>query len=218
MPKVETREYRMMPVMQIRAEEGEESRGYKVRGYATTFGEPYVLYEDWDGNPIYEVIDAHAFDEADMSDVIMQFDHAGMVYARTRNGSLIIGTDEHGLWIEADLSLTEESRKLYDAIDKGLIDRMSFCFTVEEDSWNRETNTSTVLKIAKLYDVSAVSIPANPGTDISAERKKRMDGAIQEAQAERLAKEARKRKIRILRARARAIKAMASPERIAHGS
>lgn len=213
MPKVSEREYRAMPVLQIRAmEEGaEESQSFRVRGYAATFDEPYKLYEDWDGNPIFEQIDAHAFDEADMSDVIMQFDHAGMVYARTRNGSLTVGTDDHGLWIEADLGLTEESRKLYDAIAKGLIDRMSFCFTVAEggDDWDKETRTSTIMQVEKLYDVSAVSIPANPGTDIAAERKKRMDGAIQEARAERLSKEARTRRIQKLKVRAKAAAAMA---------
>ena len=209
MPKVNSREYRIMPVMQARTEEG-EAKSFKVRGYASTFDEPYELYQDWDGNPIYEVIDRHAFDEADMTDVIFQYDHAGMVYARTRNGSLEIGTDDHGLWIEADLGLTEESRKIYDAIVKGLIDRMSFCFTIAEDgeTWDKKTNTSTVTKISKLYDVSAVSIPANPGTDISAERKQRMDGAIQEARAERLADEMRQRKIKILRAKAKAAMAM----------
>ena len=209
MPKVNSREYRIMPVMQARTEEG-EAQSFKVRGYASTFDEPYELYQDWDGNPVYEVIDRHAFDEADMTDVIFQYDHAGMVYARTRNGSLEIGTDDHGLWIEADLGLTEESRKIYDAIVKGLIDRMSFCFTIAEDgeTWDKKTNTSTVTKISKLYDVSAVSIPANPGTDISAERKQRMDGAIQEARAERLADEMRQRKIKILRAKAKAAMAM----------
>ena len=209
MPKVRSREYRIMPVMQARTEEG-EAKSFKVRGYASTFDEPYELYQDWDGNPVYEVIDRHAFDEADMTDVIFQYDHAGMVYARTRNGSLEIGTDDHGLWIEADLGLTEESRKIYDAIVKGLIDRMSFCFTIAEDgeTWDKKTSTSTVTKISKLYDVSAVSIPANPGTDISAERKQRMDGAIQEARAERLADEKRQRKIKILRAKAKAAMAM----------
>lgn len=210
MPKVIDREYRSMPVMQIRAmDEGAEGQGFKVRGYAATFDEPYELYRDWDGNPIYEQIDAHAFDAADMSDVIMQFDHTGMVYARTRNGSLTVSTDDHGLWVEADLGLTEDSRKLYDAIAKGLIDRMSFCFTVPEggDDWDKESRTSTIMRVEKLYDVSAVSIPANPGTDIAAERKKRMDGAIQEERAERLAQEALKRRIQRLKVRAKAIRA-----------
>ena len=206
MPRNENREYRSMPIM--RAEQNPEAeKSYKVRGYASTFDEAYPLYEDYDGNPVYEVIDRHAFDGCDMTDVIMQFDHTGMVYARTRNGSLAVSTDDHGLLIEADLGLTEESRKLYEAIATGLIDRMSFCFTVLEDAWDSEKRTSRVTRIGKLYDVSAVSIPANPGTDIAATRKQRMDGVIQAERAERLAQAQRQKRIRILQVRLRAIQA-----------
>lgn len=207
MPKSDGREYRNMPVMAVqRAEEdgaAEGAKGFRVRGYASTFEEPYQLMEDWDGNAIYEVVDPHAFDSADMSDVIMQFDHSGMVFARTRNGSLTIGTDDHGLWIEADLSLTTDSRKLYESIETGLVDRMSFCFTIEEESYNKENRTWRVMKIGKVYDVSAVSIPANPGTDISAARKRILDGVIEEERTERSAAEARQKKIRMLMVRAK---------------
>ena len=212
MPKCDGREYRNMPVMAVqRAEEdgaAEGAKGFRVRGYASTFEEPYQLMEDWDGNAIYEVVDPHAFDSADMSDVIMQFDHSGMVFARTRNGSLTIGTDDHGLWIEADLSLTTDSRKLYESIETGLVDRMSFCFTIEEESYNKENRTWRVMKIGKVYDVSAVSIPANPGTDISAARKRILDGVIEEERTERSAAEARQKKIRMLMVRAKLAGAM----------
>lgn len=212
MPKSDGREYRNMPVMAVqRAEEdgaAEGAKGFRVRGYASTFEEPYQLMEDWDGNAIYEVVDPHAFDSADMSDVIMQFDHSGMVFARTRNGSLTIGTDDHGLWIEADLSLTTDSRKLYESIETGLVDRMSFCFTIEEESYNKENRTWRVMKIGKVYDVSAVSIPANPGTDISAARKRILDGVIEEERTERSAAEARQKKIRMLMVRAKLAGAM----------
>ena len=206
MPRSEKREYRTMEIM-VRAEEG-EAQGFRVRGYASTFNEPYDLFEDWDGNMIREVIDPHAFDEADMNDVIMQYDHEGMVFARTRNGSLKLTTDEHGLLAEADLGLTQDSRKLYEAISTGLVDRMSFCFTIADDGeeYDRETHTSRITKVEKVYDVSAVSIPANPGTEISAERKRRMDGAIQEERAERLAAEARQKRMKILRLRIRIAK------------
>ena len=200
MPKSDGREYRNMPVMSVqRAEDMPDA--CRVRGYASTFDEPYMLFEDWDGNAVYEVIDSHAFDEADMSDVIMQYDHEGMVQARTKNGSLQLGTDEHGLWIEADLGLTTESRKLFESISTGLVDQMSFCFVIEEEAYNKETRTWRVLKIGKVYDVSAVSIPANPGTDISVARKRKLDGVIQQERTERSAEEARQKKIRILRMR-----------------
>lgn len=205
MPKSERREYRSMPVMAVQRAEGEEAPSYKVRGYASTFEEPYVLFEDWDGDPFYEIIDAHAFDEADMDDVIMQYDHMGMVFARTRNNSLSISIDDHGLLVEADLSLTQDSRRMWEAIDTGLVDRMSFCFVIAEDGedYDKSTKTSRITKITKVYDVSAVSIPANPGTEISAARKRFLDGVIQEERTERSAAEAKAKRIRILRMKAR---------------
>ena len=205
MPKNERREYLSMPVMAVQRAEGEEAPSYKVRGYASTFEEPYVLFEDWDGDPFYEIIDAHAFDEADMDDVIMQYDHMGMVFARTRNNSLSISIDDHGLLVEADLSLTQDSRRMWEAIDTGLVDRMSFCFVIAEDGedYDKSTKTSRITKITKVYDVSAVSIPANPGTEISAARKRFLDGVIQEERTERSAAEAKAKRIRILRMKAR---------------
>jgi len=203
MPKSDKREYRSMPVMAAERAEGAEEQAYKVRGYATTFDEPYVLFEDWDGNEIREVVDPRAFDGADMTDVIMQYDHMGMVYARTRNGSLSLTVDDHGLMIEADLGLTAAARELYAAISTGLVDRMSFCFIIEDEDYDEATKTWRIKKLGKIYDVSAVSIPANPGTEISSERKKRMDGVIQEERAERLAKEARLKKIRMLKVKAK---------------
>lgn len=206
MPKTDKREYRSMPLMVSQRAEG-ETENYKVRGYATTFNEPYDLFEGWDGQMIHEVMDPAAFNGADLSDVIMQYDHYGMVYARNKNGSLTLTVDDHGLMVEADLGLTTESRKLYEAISAGLITEMSFAFTITEESYDKESHTYRVLKIGKVYDVSAVSIPANPGTEISAARKKRMDGLIQEEQAERLAQEARRNKIRMMRIKVKVARA-----------
>ncbi len=207
MPKTDRREYRAMAVMAVtRAAESEETEaGFRVRGYASTFEEPYVLFEDYDGEEYKEIIDSHAFDEADMDDVIMQYDHAGMVFARTRNGSLKLTVDEHGLLAEADLGLTQDSRRLFESIDTGLIDRMSFCFVIADggETYDRATRTSRITKISKVYDVSAVSIPANPGTEISAARKRFLDGVIEEKRTERSAAEARQKKIRILQLKAR---------------
>lgn len=207
MPKNEKREYRSIPVMAVQRAEGGDGPSYRVRGYASTFEEPYILYEDFDDEQIYEVIDRHAFDGADMGDVIMQYDHVGMVLARTRNGSLTITIDEHGLLIEADLSLTQDSRRMWEAIAAGLVDRMSFCFVIEEEQYDKATHTSRIMKIKKVYDVSAVSIPANPGTEISAARKRFLDGVIREERTERSAAEARAKKIRILRLKAKAARA-----------
>ena len=157
---------------------------YYARGYASTF-EKYLLFQDIDG-PVYEQIDRHAFDRADMSDVIFQYDHMGRVYARTSNGSLLLSVDDHGLLTEADLGLTPSSRDIWEDINAKLITRMSFCFTVADGHFDPSTNTSFIYAIDKVFDVSAVSIPANPGTDIEA--RCAYDGAIMRARAERRGK------------------------------
>ena len=181
-------------------EEGKKKRSYTVEGYATTFNEPYELLA-FDGYVIREQIDPHAFDEADMSDVIMQYDHQGRVFARNKNGTLRLETDDRGLHMEADLGGTETGRQLFEEIEGGYTTKMSFGFKVDEDSRqiteNRETNVTEVLrtitKVRKLYDVSAVSLPANEGTEISV--RSYCDGLIAELEAERL-KDVEKEKAR----------------------
>lgn len=191
MPIKENREYRTMELRAKENREGEE-KNYIVEGYATTFGDPYELFRD--GKYVMrEEVDKDAFKDTDMSDVIFQIDHEGRVYARTRNGSLGLDIDEHGLKTTTDLGLTESSRSVYEDISAGLYDRMSFAFTVNKDSYTEEEMengdiivTRTILGISKLYDVSAVSFPANPNTDISARSKDLFDGEIKRFEAERL--------------------------------
>lgn len=155
---------------------------------------------EYDGIQYKEVIDRHALDGADLSDVIMQFDHSGRVFARTgKSNTLLIEPQDGGLFMAADLSKTEQARSMHEDIAAGLITKMSWAFTVQEDSYDRETHTRRILKIKKVYDVSAVSFPANPSTDISA--RSWIDGVIEAEKAERLAAQAAERKkeqIRIL--------------------
>lgn len=141
---------------------------YYVEGYATTFDTPYLLYDFGDGRKMYERVDAHALDGADMSDVIMQYNHEGRVFARMSNKTLILVPDHKGLLIAADLGKTDLARGLYQDIKEGMVTKMSWAFTVAEESYDRDTHTRTILKIKKVYDVSAVSIPADPDTEISA--------------------------------------------------
>lgn len=202
----EGRSYRAVAEIEARAaaENGEERM--IVEGYATTFDDPYTLWS-MDGYTVIEQVDRNAFDKTDMTDVIMQYDHEGRVFARISNGTLELTPDEHGLHIRADLSGTEIGRQLYEEIKGGYTDKMSFGFTVEEDTRttteNHETGEVTILRtitaIRKLYDVSAVSLPANNATEISA--RAYSEGVIAEAAEERRAAEARerqKRRIKIL--------------------
>lgn len=168
MPIKQDREYRTLAApLSAQAAAKRIDTDFYVEGYATTFDSPYLLYEI-EGTKFYERIDAHALDGADMSDVIMQYDHEGRVFARQSNGSLILIPDHKGLLIAADLGRTDLARGLYQDIQQGMITKMSWAFTVKTDSYDRATHTRTILEIKKIYDVSAVSIPANGDTEISA--------------------------------------------------
>ena len=199
------REYR---AFQVNAQDDEK----RVTGYATTFDEPYTLYSDGDYE-VREVIDPSAFDNCDMSDVIMQYNHEGRVFARLSNGTLKLNIDKSkGLEIDADLDGTELGRQVYEEIKGGYTNRMSMGFKVDKsaDVWTRqETDGKTieerrVMSVVKLYDVSAVSIPANPGTSIEARSIDTLvNGVIDELKAERLESErlATERKRAEIRAR-----------------
>lgn len=186
-----------MPLMVPTAANKRFDTDYYVEGYATTFDDPYVLCE-YDGVQYKEVIDRHALDGADLSDVIMQYDHGGRVFARTgKSNTLLIEPQEHGLFMAADLSKTEQARSMHEDIAAGLVTKMSWAFTVQEDSYDLDTHTRRILKIRKVYDVSAVSFPANPSTDISA--RSWLDGVIEAEKAERLAAQAAERRKQRLR-------------------
>ena len=203
------REYRDM-TMEIRSaetEEVEQEERKVVTGYAATFNEPYTLYEDeaWRFN---EVVDARAFDSTDMSDVIMQYDHEGRVFARMSNNTLTVIPDEKGLLIEADLGGTELGRQLFEEIRGGYTNKMSFGFTVDgedildtKDVDGKDLTVRTITSVRKLYDVSAVSLPANDATSISV--RSLTDGEIERIRAERLEAEKLELRRRKLLARAK---------------
>ena len=199
--KPNERQYRAMPVMvrSLGTDDGKREKRfdteYYVEGYASTFDDPYVLFEDFDGNEYREIIAPTAFADADMTDVIMQFDHSGKVLARMSNGTLIVEPDEHGLFVAADLSGSQAARDLYEEITNGLITRMSWVFMIAADEYDRETRTTTITRVKKVYDVSAVSLPADPNTEISA--RNLLNGVIEQSR-----KEFARRKGALLRAKA----------------
>ena len=180
------REFRSFAqIIERDADDLEENRQYIVEGYASTF-EPYTLWTTEDGVEIKEQIEPDAFAETDFSDVVFRIDHEGPVFARTSNGLISLEVDEHGLKTRIDLSKTEKARGVFEDIEAGMYPQMSFAFTVEREAWDRETHTRHVEKIGKLYDVSAVSFPANPGTEIGVSLRDRINGEIEAETAERL--------------------------------
>ena len=197
----EGRQYRNIDVTSFeRRTEEEEGKSEKiVSGYATTFNYPYSLWTE-PGDVIREQIDRAAFDECDMTDVIMQYDHQGRVFARTSNNTLATEPDDKGLHIRAKLGGTEIGRQLYEEIDGGYTTKMSFGFKVEEDRRDKAEKEDgtieilrTITRISKLYDVSAVSLPANDATSISA--RSYGEGVIAEVREELAAREERAKQI-----------------------
>lgn len=193
---INEREYRSMPLMEHRAEEGEEKNEYLVEGYATTFGDPYLLF-NWEGTDYFETIERGAIDAAtEMDDVIFQFDHAGMVFARMKNNTLSLFPDDHGLKVMADLSKTPDARNMYENIVSGNVCQMSWAFVVDADEFDADTHTRRIKHIKRIYDVSAVSLPANPSTEIYPIAQQRIHGAMEELRQELLERE---RKVKILK-------------------
>lgn len=191
------REFRSMDLRMIPGEE--EERSYKVEGYASTF-DSYVLLSR-DGIDYSEKIDPTAFDEADMTDVVFRIDHEGAVYARTSAGTVQLDVDEHGLHIVTDLSRTARSRAIFEDIEAGNYPQMSFAFTVADDEYDKQTHTRIIHRVAKVFDISPVSFPANPNTVLSVSTRDYFDGVIEMEKAERLEAEERERqkqRIRIL--------------------
>lgn len=186
------REYRKM-ILEVK--EAEDNNDYEVKGYATTFDEPYTLYGVGDGKVVKEQVSKDAFLNTDRSDTIMQYDHEGRVFARVSNDTLKLTVDDHGLLVEAYLGGTEIGRNLYEEIKGGYTNKMSFGFTVTDDDFVEADYgyLRTIKAIGKLYDVSAVSIPANDFTEISA--RSHCDGVIAEIEAERLRAEEEARKL-----------------------
>ena len=206
----EGQQYRSMELRAVK--NGNENPEYRVSGYSTMFNQPFVLYRDKWGGQEYEIreqVDSHAFDSADMSDVIFNLNHEGRVFARQSNGTLKLTIEEKGLRVDAYLGGTEEGRKIHQEIEGGYLTKMSYRFVVEDDKTEEFTEGEkrvilrTITKIRKLYDVSVVSIPADDHTSISA--RSFSDGLIEKLQAERLEAEKKEEEKRqaVLEAEAR---------------
>lgn len=207
--KPQERQYRSFAASNFHALDSEDGQepSYRVRGHFSTWNQEYALYERTKYWPAeYEQIDRHAFVNADMSDVIFQENHENSPLARMRNSSLILGEDEQGPWCEAYLGGCQRGRDLYESIQNGLITEMSFGFTIASDEDGDGFTTfkdengdyhTTITRISKTYDCSAVSRPANPGTEIGemrkrsylaarieADRKAEEEAAVEEAESE----------------------------------
>lgn len=152
---------------EVRTFDNNDSEEMILEGYAVVFNQVTDL--GW----CKEVIDRNAFNGANMSDCVLKYNHSDgfLILARTRNKSLELTIDDHGLKVRAKLIDTTQNKDVYKMVKEGLLDKMSFAFTVAERKWDYETDTRTVLRISKLYDVSIVDIPAYDTTEVYARSK-----------------------------------------------
>ena len=188
------REYR-----DLRLDVVENDDDYRVEGFATTYNEEYPLYTYRNEKDyiieVREQVDRNAFDNADLSDVIMQYNHEGRVFARISNNTLKLDkSNERGLFVDAYLGGTEIGRQLYEEIKGGYTSKMSFGFIVDKDKLEKVQETPdgevwlrSILSVKKVFDVSRVSLPRNDFTAIS--RRAFADGVIADVEAERLNRE-----------------------------
>lgn len=172
MPTMTTKHKKEIRAAQINS--ANEEGKLTVQGYAAVFNEPALIWEsEWTGYKYFERVDPKAFEGADMSDVCFKYNHIdiAMVLARTRNKTLVLATDDHGLSIRADIAQTNTGKDVYELIRRGDLDKMSFAFTVEKEQVEYDekakTCTRTILKFDKIFDVAVVDFPAYDGTEIS---------------------------------------------------
>ena len=194
--KIKLKNERQVRALQVFAPAPEAKRldsSYYVEGYAARF-EPYVLFED-EGGPIYERFERDCFAGCDMSDIIFQLNHQGTVMARQSNGSLIVEVNEDGLFTAADLGRTEAARRLYEEISTGMITKMSWGFILGDYYYDQDTRTIVHKTVKKIFDVSAVSIPANQNTEINA--RSWADGVIDLAARSEAELDERRRRLRL---------------------
>ena len=189
MPILQERQYRELAPMTAEVERKRIDSSYYVEGYAAKY-DPYILWEDGDG-PIYEEFQRGCFNGTDMKDIIMQYDHTGKVLARKSSGTLIVEPDEVGLFMAADLSKSNAARDMYEEISNKLVTKMSWGFTPGEYYFDKARRTIVHTWVKKIFDVSAVSLPANDNTNIQA--RSFADGLIKQMAEELRAKELHKK-------------------------
>ena len=174
-----------------------DEQNFIVEGTPVVFDKETFLFNDGEYD-CFEVVDKRAFDEADMTDVIFNYNHSGRVYARTRNDTLTLSIEDDGLHMTAELWKDDAGHtELYKDISRGNIDKMSFAFTISDTEWTEDRDEKKAIRritgINRLYDVSAVDIPAYNDTQISARNE--LLAERQEVLSERHEAESREREL-----------------------
>lgn len=159
---------------EFRSSDWKAGENETIEGYAIVFESKTCLYTDPETGLDYnEIIDRGALESCDLKDVVLRYNHEGNVLARTRNKSLKLNVDSRGLHITADMSLCKSSREIYESVKAGLLDKMSFQFSVapDGDEYDAKTRTRRIKSIQRVMDVSVVDFPAYEQTSVHARGK-----------------------------------------------
>jgi HK97 family phage prohead protease len=158
---IERRSYKLL---EIRA--SDDGHAMRVKGHAAVFNEKS---EEIFG--FREIVLPGAFKNTiKNADVRALWNHdPNYVLGRNKNGTLMLREDKVGLVSEIDFPNTTFARDVFESIRRGDVDQMSFGFRTVTDSWRMEKG-QTVRELIEvdLFDVSPVTFPAYPQTDLAA--------------------------------------------------
>ncbi len=171
--KITTKEIEVRCILSdLRIEQRNETTASRtIAGYAAKF-------EAW-SEPIMgwfrERIARGAFDECDISDVIMCFNHRDdAILARTISSTLQLEVDDIGLRFQFEAPNTTLGNDMLELVRRGDISKCSFRFAVEQDEWvyadeknGLEFDERTILKFSRVIDVALVVFPAYQDTEAS---------------------------------------------------
>ncbi len=176
-------------MLEVRAVENEEMT---LEGYAVIFDSPATHYYT-------EIIDKNAFNGCDMKDVSLKYNHEDnvLIMARTRNSSLQLIVDDKGLKIRAKLIDTQSNKDIYKMVQAGLLDKMSFAFSVAKQEWDYDTDTRRILSIDKLFDVSVVDVPFYDTTEVYSRNKEQFEKEKEEHIQKQIVLEKEKLKLKL---------------------
>lgn len=170
----------------------EEQEKRVIRGY------PVLFDEVTDRAGYYkEKISRNALDGADMSETVLIVGHDFNNLLARVGVNMRMEIDDTGLFFEAELGDTEYDKLIYDRVQRGILDGMSFGFTIDAMETDFETKTDTITKIGKLYEITLTPIPAYPQTvatavERDAAHEKELREAEEAEQAKKQAEEADK--------------------------
>lgn len=149
----------------------EETKQSKViSGYALKFGKPS---KDLGG--FTEVITSEALKDVDLSNVFLLQNHNySKPLASTKAGTLKLNIDEVGLHFEATLNEASYAKDVFENVKNGLVDSMSFGFTMGLDSFDKKEDGEiirSIESIKNLNEISVVTIPAYDDTNVQVDKR-----------------------------------------------